>query len=295
MRVLVLFDLARPAKADELFGPKVLREQEDKPTEADVLATLKEMDLEVDTLGVFDDVAALVEKVKSFAPDVVFNLTESFHYDRAHEPNVPALLSLMKVRYTGCGPEGLMLCKDKMLAKKILAYHKVKVPRFVISPVSRPRKGLKRFVFPSFVKPVSEESSEGISQASLVRKEEEALERAHFIHEKYRCDALIEEFIDGRELYVSVMGNHRIAVFPPRELFFEGMPDDGPKFATFKAKWDDSYREKWGIKNGPGGACIGLGRAPVGLGCPYSISRTENSRRRTRGCTPHAARRSCRH
>ena len=253
MRVLVLFDVGRPVPIDESFGPRVLRQREDKPTEADVITGLRALGHDVETLAVFDEVLAIIEKVKVFQPDVVFNLSESFYYDRAHEPNIPAMLNLMKVRYTGCGPEGLLLCKDKVLTKKILAYHRVRVPRFITSPVAHPLKSLRRFVYPAFVKPIGQESSDGISQASLVRKEEEALERARFIHDKFHCDALIEEYIDGRELYVSLIGNHRITVFPAREIFFERMPDDGPKFATFKAKWDDAYRERWGISNGPAG------------------------------------------
>jgi D-alanine-D-alanine ligase len=160
---------------------------------------------------------------------------------------------MMKVRYTGARPDGLMVCKDKALAKKVLAYHRVRVPRFVISQASRPLKKLRRFVFPAFVKPVGQESSDGISKASFARSEEEAIERARFVHEKFHCDALIEEFISGRELYLSVLGNRKLTVFPPREMFFAQVPDDEPKFATFKAKWDESYRERWGIQNGPAG------------------------------------------
>ncbi|MBI3698090.1 MAG: hypothetical protein HY238_25040, partial [Acidobacteria bacterium] len=227
--MLVLFDLARPAAPDENFSPKVLQEQEDKPTEADVLRSLKRLGHEVETLAVFDDVTSLVEKVKTYGPDVVFNLLESFYGDRAHAPSVAAMLDLMKVRYTGAGPDALLLCQDKALAKKVLAHHRVRVPHFVISNRDRPMKHLRRFVYPAFVKPVREESSDGISQASFVRGEEEALERARFVHEKFHCDALIEKYIEGRELYLSVMGNQRLTVFPPRELFFEQVPDDAPK------------------------------------------------------------------
>ena len=251
MKVLVLFDVARPGTAGETFSPRVLKEEEDKQTEADVLSCLEKLGHQVETLAVFDDVVSIVEKLKEFTPDVVFNLTESFHSNRAHEPNIPALLELMRARYTGAKPDGLILCKDKALAKKVLLYHRLRVPHFVISPESRPLKRLRRFVFPAFVKPVSEESSDGIAKASFAKSEEEALERARFIHEKFKCDALIEEYIEGRELYVSVMGNSKLTVFPPREIFFEQMPEDEPKFATFKAKWDDTYRKKWGIKNGP--------------------------------------------
>jgi D-alanine-D-alanine ligase len=251
VKVLVLFDVSYRGAAAETFSPQELKEEEDKPTEADVLACLQRLGHEVDTLAVFDDVACIVEKLKSFAPEVVFNLTESFHCNRAHEPNIPALLELMRVKYTGARPDGLMLCKDKALAKKVLAYHRVRVPHFVISTEQRPLKRLRRFVYPAFVKPVGEESSDGIAKASFAKSEEEALERARFIQEKFHCDALIEEYIDGRELYLSVMGNRKLTVLPPREIFFHEVPEDTPKFATFKAKWDDTYRKKWGIQNGP--------------------------------------------
>jgi D-alanine-D-alanine ligase len=251
VKVLVLFDVAYRAAPDGAFSPQALKEEEDKPTEADVLECLQQLGHEVQTLAIFDDVACIVERLKTFAPDVVFNLSESFHCNRAQEPNIPGLLELMRVKYTGTHPDGLMLCKDKALAKKVLAYHRVRVPHFVISTEQRPLKRLRRFVYPAFVKPVGEESSDGIAKASFAKSEEEALERARFIHEKFHCDALIEEYIDGRELYLSVMGNRKLTVLPPREIFFHAVPDDAPKFATFKAKWDDSYRKKWGIQNGP--------------------------------------------
>ena len=251
MKVLVLFDLGRPPVANETFPDQVLREQEDKPTEADVLSSLQRLGHEFDVLPLYDNVPAIVNKLTAFQPDIVFNLSESFRRDRAHEPNIPALLDLMRVRYTGAGPEGLFLCKDKALAKKLLTYHHIRVSRFSVSHRGHSLRKLKNFSFPAFVKPVGQESSEGIAKASFAKTEHEALERARYIHEKFQCDALIEEYIDGRELYISVVGSQKLTVFPPRELFFEHVPDEEPKFATAKAKWDESYREKWGIHNGP--------------------------------------------
>ncbi|MBZ5591100.1 MAG: ATP-grasp domain-containing protein [Acidobacteriia bacterium] len=247
--MLILFDVARPADPNETFSARSLKE-EDKPTEADVLRCLKRLGHDVETLAVFDNVTDIVEKLKAYAPDVVFNLSESFYQDRSHEPNIPALLELMKVPYTGSGPEALLLCKDKALAKKVLAYHHLRSPHFVVSHRAHPLRRLRRFIYPAIVKPACEESSDGICQASFVREEHEAIARARFIHQKYNCDALIEEYIEGRELYVSVLGNHRLTVFPTREIFFEQVPEDAPKFATFHAKWNEAYRKKWGIKNG---------------------------------------------
>ncbi len=265
MKVLVLFDLARPPLPDEDFSARHLREDEEKPTEADVLLALRRLGHTVDTLAVYDSVTAVTDKIRDFAPDVVFNLCMTLHDDRSHEPNIPALLDLLRVRYTGARPETIMLCKDKALAKKVLHYHRVRVARFVVSSRRRPLRKLARFVFPAFVKPIATEASDGISQASFARDEGEALERARFIHEKLGSDALIEEYIVGRELYVGVMGQRRLTVLPPRELFFGNVPDDVPKFATFKAKWDDAYRKKWGIRNGPA--------APLPDGVPEQLAK----------------------
>jgi D-alanine-D-alanine ligase len=250
MKVLILFDVPRASDPEETHSPESLKEQ-DRATEACILESLKRIGHEVETLAVFNNVPAIVEKLTSWAPDVVFNQSESFYHDRAHEPNIPALLDLMNVRYTGSGPDALLLCKDKALSKKILSYHRVRLPRFVVSHHKHPLRRLRQFAFPAFVKPVGEESSDGISQASFARDENEALERARFIHQKFSCEALIEEYIEGRELYLSVLGNGRLQIFPPRELFFTQVPEAAPRFATSYAKWNEKYRKKWGIHNGP--------------------------------------------
>jgi len=249
MKILILFDLAYRLDPDETLSPERLKEEQ-RPTEADVMESLLRLGHSVETLAVFDNVTHIVEKLNTCVPDVVFNLSESFHHNRAHEPNIPALLELLKVRYTGSGPDALLLCKDKAITKKVLAYHHVRVPGFVVSHRLSPLRRLKRFKFPAFVKPRYEESSDGISKASFARDEREAIERAQFIHQKFDCDALIEEYIDGRELYISVLGSRRLTVFPPREVFFDNMPADVPRFATYHAKWNDTYRKKWGIANG---------------------------------------------
>jgi D-alanine-D-alanine ligase len=258
LKILILFDMTRPTNGDESYSTRALL-LEDRQIEAEVLGCLRRLGHEVETLAVFDNVKDIVERIEKFAPDVVFNLCESFHSDRSHEPNIPALLDLLKVRYTGAGPEALVLCKDKALAKKLLTFHSVRVAKFVVSHKDRPLRSLNKFSFPAFVKPIDEESSDGISKASFARGEPEALERAHFIHESLQTDALIEEYIDGRELTVGVLGNSRLTVLPPQEIFFGDGPENGgsngaPRFATSKAKWDYAYRKKWGIRNGPAAA-----------------------------------------
>ncbi|HTB77822.1 MAG TPA: hypothetical protein VK762_31470 [Polyangiaceae bacterium] len=268
MRILVLFDVHRPVAEGRTFTEQSLRTEEEKPTEADVLACLRKLHHDVETLAVYDDAKVVFDRVAVFKPDVVFNLCETFFSNRAHEPNIPALLELMKVPYTGAGPDALMLCKDKALAKQLLAFHRIRVARFVVSRRERPLRRLKRFTYPAFVKPIGEESSDGIALASLAKTEDEVLERARFLHDRFETDALIEEYVDGRELYLGVLGNKRLTVLPPREIFFGepastedgqtpdvalAMAKEGPRFATAKAKWDDAYRKKWGIRNGPAG------------------------------------------
>ena len=141
------------------------------------------------------------------------------------------------------------MCKDKGISKKILHYHGIHVPDFVVIPRGQRIAKLTRPKFPLVVKPVKEEASYGISQASFVETDEQFRERVSFIHEKYNSAAIAEEYIEGRELYASLMGNVRLTVFPIRELLFREVPLNEPKIATYKAKWDDEYRKRWGLTN----------------------------------------------
>jgi D-alanine-D-alanine ligase len=156
---------------------------------------------------------------------------------------------MQSLPFTGCGSTGLTLCKHKGISKKILGYHRIHVPNFVVIPrgqrVARP----KQLKFPIVVKPVKDEASYGISQASFVETEEQFRERVAFIHEKHDADVIAEEYIVGRELYVGLLGNVRLTVFPIRELVFGEVPPNEPKIATYRAKWDEEYRKRWGLQN----------------------------------------------
>lgn len=222
----------------------------DWKTEKDIRNTLTKLGHEVIPLGIHNDIEPLLLAVRAQKPDLVFNMSEAFNGNRDYEPNLAALMQLVEVPFTGAGPLSLQLCKDKGLTKEILGYHRIKTPRFLVVKKSRPLRTLKKFHFPAFIKPLQLESSEGISQLSYVENEKDALARMKFVHERLGVDAIIEEFIDGRELYVSILGNEQLTVFPPRELFFKEVPDDEPKFATYRSKWDQDYRKKWGIDSG---------------------------------------------
>jgi D-alanine-D-alanine ligase len=251
LKVLVAIDVNFEPARD--YDYRQHFEQEDWETTRDVVLALERLGHEVRVAGLCRDVVAMADAIRREAPDVVFNLVEAVDGNRAHEPSFAGLLEMLGVRYTGVDSRGLAICKNKEIAKKILAYHRVRVPRFVVSHKTRPLRSLGRFGYPAFVKPISQESSAGISKRSLVNNEEECLERVRFIHERQGEDAMIEEFVDGRELYVGVAGQKRLTVFPPRELFLDHVPAGTPAFATYKAKWDEEYRKRWGIHTGPAG------------------------------------------
>jgi D-alanine-D-alanine ligase len=255
LKILVVFDTGKEPAADcdyreELASP-------DFETESHVIAALKRLGHQPIPLGVCQDLRPLIGRVEQEKPNLIFNLAEAFRLQRRHEPHLVGLLEMLGVPFTGADPTALMLCKDKALAKKSLSYHRVKTPRFVVSHRVRPLKRLK-LNFPAFVKPLAEEGSEAIARAALAGDEASALERVRFVHESTGGDALVEEFVEGREFYVGVLGNGRLQVLPLVELFIgkvpigdEDAPSGAPRFYTYKAKWDEAYRKKWGIRSGP--------------------------------------------
>jgi D-alanine-D-alanine ligase len=206
------------------------------------------MEHEVLPLGVGSDLGVLRSAIERFKPDITFNLLEEFHGVAVYDQHVVSYLELMKRRYTGCNPRGLMLAHDKALSKKILAYHRIPVPDFFVLPMGRRVRVPRRIAYPLLVKSLTEEGSVGIAQASHVADEGQLRERAEFIHRQLQTDAIAEQFIPGRELYVGITGNSRLAVFPIWELIFKNLPSDTPFIATAKVKWDEGYQKKLGVK-----------------------------------------------
>jgi len=247
LKVLVLFDGTRPTKIDEDLSKEL--KHKDWKTEKNVMDALGALGHTAEHLAIFDDLDQVRQKLESFAPDVLFNLVEQFKNNPGFDQNIVSLLEMQGVPFTGCGSTGLVLCKHKGISKKILGYHHIHVPNFVVIPRGQRIARLKAPKFPILVKPVKEEASYGISQASFVASDEQFRERVAFIHEKHDSDVIAEEYIEGRELYVSIMGNVRLNVFPIRELVFREVPPNEPKIATYKAKWDEEYRKRWGLKN----------------------------------------------
>lgn len=246
-KILVLFDTAGTPPVDQDFSREL--KTEEWKTEADIIRVLRCLGHDVHTLGIYEEIDILYETIKKLVPDIVFNLTEHFggkgHLDKA----VVGLFEMMGVPYTGCGPAGLMLARHKELSKKLLTYHRIKNPPFALIRRGENPKMPEKVKFPCIVKKASDDASTGISQASYAESEDAVLERVRFVHEKLRDDALVEKFIPGRELYVSMLGNKRLQVFPVREMTFGRHLGGENAFATYKTKWDEKYRERWGIKN----------------------------------------------
>ena len=217
-------------------------------TEWDVTRTLREAGHEVQVLGVYDELRPIRQAIDDFKPDIVFNLLEEFASNTLHGYNVAGFLELLRVPYTGCNPRGLILSGEKSLAKKVLIYHRIRVPAFHVYPARRKVHRPRSLAFPLIVKSLTEHASLGISQASLVHTDDELAERVAFVHRRLGTDALAEQFIDGRELYVGVLGNDRLIALPPRELVFEKAPPDTPVIATAQAKHNLEYQKRHGIE-----------------------------------------------
>jgi D-alanine-D-alanine ligase len=219
--------------------------------EFDVSDTLRVMGHEVFPVGVEDDLGEVRKAIAESKPHIVFNLLESFHGIGVFDQNVVSFLELLRMPYTGCNPRGLMLARDKALSKTLLAYHRIPVPEFIVVRMGRKVRRPKRLAFPLIVKSLTQEASIGISRASVVDDDERLAERVRFIHDSIGTDAIIERFIHGREMYVGIVGNLRLDVFPLWEMRWEKMPEDGRLIMTDRAKWNSKYQKKYGVMTGP--------------------------------------------
>lgn len=247
LNVLLLFDTPYATSRGYDFAKEF--KDPDWSTEAHTHQALLENGHAVRLLGLYNDIGILFEEIKEHKPDVVFNLVEVFNQKTHLDKNVAGVLEMLGIPYTGASPASLFVCGNKALTKEILSFHRIKTPRFYTFYRGRRVWLAKRLRLPLIVKPLAEEASRGISQASIVDDEKAMIERVRFIHENMKNDAIVEEYIDGRELYASVLGTRLIKILPLREMKFGELGEDEPRVATYKAKWDDEYRKRWGIKN----------------------------------------------
>lgn len=246
LRVLVLMheDLVPP---EELNGrdPSTAEWK----TEYDVVSTLQKLGHDVRPLGVKSDLGVIRAAVADWKPHVAFNLLEEFDGVAVYDQNVVSYLELLRVPYSGCNPRGLMLARDKSLSKQLFSYHRIPFPEFTVFPIGRQVKRPAGLAFPLIVKSLTEEASLGISQASIVNDDEKLRERVAFIHQSVGTGALVEQYIEGRELYVGVMGNAQIHVLPVWELVMDRMPEEAWRIATERVKWSRTYQQKYGIRS----------------------------------------------
>ncbi|CAN5316636.1 ATP-grasp domain-containing protein [soil metagenome] len=249
LRVIVLVQTGL-IPPDSLDGVEN-KEKELWRTEYDVVSTLREMGHEVWPVEVRDDLGVIREAIAERQPHVAFNLLEEFDSYPLFDQHVVSYLELKKQKYTGCNPLGLTLTHDKTLTKKILAYHRIHVPRFALFRMGRKVRRPTRLRFPLFVKSVSDEGSVGIAQASIVRDDEKLQERVEFIHRQNQTPALAEEYIEGREIYVGVIGNENLQAYTPWELVMNNLPEGAQNIATGKAKWDIEYQKRIGLATQP--------------------------------------------
>jgi len=223
------------------------REIDEWRTEYDVISTLKARGHEVRCLGVLDSLTELRAAVADWKPDVVFNLLEEFDGIVTYDQHVVAFLELLRQPYTGCNPRGLLLSRDKSLCKQLLTFHRVPTPQFAVFRRGIRFRAPRRLKFPLFVKSTMEDASLGIAQASVVEDAARLKDRIGFVHEQLATDALVEEYVEGRELYVGVLGNERLSRLPVWEMTFGTLPHNLAAIATRKVKWDKRYQQRYGI------------------------------------------------
>ena len=237
-----------PPETVTLSGEEL--EQAPWKTEHDVLRTLAELGHEAVPVPVGDELGRIRAALFGHKPHLVFNLLEGFADIPSFDYNVVAYLELLRVRYTGCNSRGLFLARDKAVCKQILSYHRLPVPAFAIIPKGKRVHRPRRLEFPLIVKGLTLDASVGISQASVVESDAKLEERVRFVHESLDSHALVERYIEGRELYVGLMGNQRLQELPVWELTFEGMREESHHIATEQLKWSASFQKRNRIASG---------------------------------------------
>jgi D-alanine-D-alanine ligase len=214
-----------------------------------VAQALRELGHEARVLGVHGDAQKLLDGVTNPRPDLVFNLMEMFGKDYFGDVEVAGLLDLIDLPHTGGGPGEIYLQQDKALTKKILAFDGILFPRFAVFTKEADMETGGNLRMPLFVKPLRMDASLGIDGKSLCADSNAMMKRVLYIHERLNDSALVEEFIDGREFYVGVLGNTEPRALPPIELDFSGLPAGSPRIAGRHAKWEEGSAEYKGTRS----------------------------------------------
>lgn len=219
--------------------------------EFDTVAGLEELGHDVLILGCTDQLDPIAKAIHDFKPHVVFNLLEEFANEPAFVPHLLGYLELKRQAYTGCNPIGFMFSNDKARQRRILRHHRIAAPDFFVVRKGRKTKRRTNLDFPLIVKSLTSHGSTGISQSSVVHDDEALAQRVTYIHDALATDAMVEQYIDGREIYLAVIGNQRLETFTTWELSLENLPPGAPFLATEKVKWDYKYQKRAGVRTGP--------------------------------------------
>lgn len=247
-KITVLFDTFEAPPENQNYSEE-LKDRDDPEVEYEAANALKKKGHDVMLLGFYNKIETIFEWLDKQKPEIVFNLTEHFHKQAWLDRSIADLLEILKYPYTGSSAVALLIARNKAITKEILTAHRIKVPKFVAFLKNRKIRIPKHIKFPQIVKPLTEDASKGIAQASIVDDDKALTDRIKFIHESLKCGAISEEFINGRELYVSIIGNERLRVLPIREMKFGDIPNEESRIATYKAKWNEEYRGRWKIQN----------------------------------------------
>jgi len=216
--------------------------------EFDVIETLERLGHEVEVVGLHGNLRVLGAAIDRFRPQVLFNLLEDFQGVAVNDQHLVSHLELLRVPYTGCNARGLLLARDKAISKKILAYEGIAVPSFAVFRRGERISATEPPPFPAIVKSLIFDGSVGISQASVVKSDAKLRERVRYIHREIGTDAIAEHYIEGRELYVGILGCKRLRSFPVWELAFENRPPSTRLIATERVKWSDKYQKRVGVR-----------------------------------------------
>ncbi len=249
LKILALMheDLVPPASVEGLTEKQI----QPFKMEYDVKVTLERMGHTVHGVGIYSDLGLLARALDEFQPDIVFNMLEEFDGQVLFDQHLVSFLELRKVPYTGCNPRGLTLAHDKALSKRILAHHRIPVPAFGVFRPGRKVRRPARLKFPLLVKSLIDEGSVGISRASVVHDDAALEERVALVHRQSGNPAIAEQYIAGRELYMSILGNDRLRTFTPWELIMHRLPEGAPNIATSKLKWSYAHQEQVGLETRP--------------------------------------------
>ena len=248
MKIAVVFDALHPEWGDADYKREIA-EAKVEEAEYDVARALLANGHDVSMVGIGTELGPLIDRLAEFGPKLVFNGCEAFRGNARHEYAIAAVLEMHGYTHTGSPPTALLVARNKSLTKKILAYHGIRVPAFAEFHAGDGLVRPSELRFPLIVKPLLEDASVGIAQASVVENDDSLAERVRFIHEKFTQAAIVEELVEGRELYAGLIGNDKVEVLPLVELTFGEPETSEHRIATYKAKWDEEYRKRKKIRN----------------------------------------------